>query len=83
MDLNLIRQLVVPNNTKILLAVVDGLGGLPHPETGRSELEATATPHLDRLAADSAEESDVALVGCLIRLADRPTSCKQRQIPAR
>ncbi|OGO52901.1 MAG: phosphoglycerate mutase [Chloroflexi bacterium RBG_16_68_14] len=54
MDLDLIRQLAVPNDTKILLAVVDGLGGLPHPETGRSELQAANTRHLDRLAAESA-----------------------------
>ena len=54
MDLDLIRQLAVPNDTKILLAVVDGLGGLPHPETGRSELEAAETTHLDRLASESA-----------------------------
>ena len=54
MDLDLVRQLAVPNDTKILLAVVDGLGGLPHPDTGRSELEAAGTHHLDRLAAESA-----------------------------
>lgn len=53
MDLDLIRRLAAPNDTKILLAVVDGLGGLPHPDTGRSELEAADTPHLDRLAAES------------------------------
>ena len=54
MDLDLIRQLAVPNDTKILLVVVDGLGGLPQPETGRSELEVADTPYLDRLAAESA-----------------------------
>ncbi|MCH8994805.1 MAG: 2,3-bisphosphoglycerate-independent phosphoglycerate mutase [Chloroflexi bacterium] len=53
MDLDLIRQLAVPNDTKILLAVIDGLGGLPHAQTRRSELETAHTPHLDRLAADS------------------------------
>lgn len=36
-----------------MLAVVDGLGGLEHPETGRSELEAASTNNLDRLAQDS------------------------------
>ena len=54
MDLDLVRQLAVPNDTKILLVVVDGLGGLPHPDTARSELEAADIPHLDRLAAESA-----------------------------
>jgi 2,3-bisphosphoglycerate-independent phosphoglycerate mutase len=53
-DLNLIRQLMVPNTTKIVLAVVDGLGGLEHPETRRTELEVADTTHLDRLAQDSA-----------------------------
>lgn len=54
MDLELLRQLTTPNDTKILLIVIDGLGGLPHPETGRTELEAADTPHLDRLAEESA-----------------------------
>lgn len=53
MDLELIRRLAIPNKTKILMAVVDGLGGLPHPETGRSELEAANLHSLDRLAAES------------------------------
>ena len=52
MDLDLIRDLVVKNDTKIVLLVIDGLGGLPHPETGRTELEAANTIHLDRLAAE-------------------------------
>ena len=53
MDLELIRQLAIPGDTKIVLAVVDGLGGLEHPETGRSELESANTSNLDRLAKDS------------------------------
>ncbi|MGD0116226.1 MAG: 2,3-bisphosphoglycerate-independent phosphoglycerate mutase [Dehalococcoidia bacterium] len=52
MDLEVIRELVVKNDTKIILLVIDGLGGLPRPETGRSELEEANTIHLDRLAAD-------------------------------
>ena len=49
-----IEDLCVPTPTKVVLLVVDGLGGLPHPETGRSELEAAALPNLDRLARHSA-----------------------------
>lgn len=45
------RGLFVPeSNIKIILVVVDGLGGLPHPNTGLSELETAALPNLDRLA---------------------------------
>jgi 2,3-bisphosphoglycerate-independent phosphoglycerate mutase len=54
MDLELARQLSTENGTKIVLFVIDGLGGLPHPETGRTELESARTPNLDRLAKESA-----------------------------
>ncbi|HXG42175.1 MAG TPA: 2,3-bisphosphoglycerate-independent phosphoglycerate mutase [Dehalococcoidia bacterium] len=53
MDLELARQLATEADTKIVLVVMDGLGGLPHPETGRTELEAAYTPNLDRLARES------------------------------
>jgi 2,3-bisphosphoglycerate-independent phosphoglycerate mutase len=52
MDFDLARELAVTSDSKIVLYVVDGLGGLPHPDTGRTELEAADTPHLDRLAAE-------------------------------
>jgi 2,3-bisphosphoglycerate-independent phosphoglycerate mutase len=51
-DLELLRELSVPADTKILLLVIDGLGGVPN-ETGRSELEQAHIPHLDRLAQES------------------------------
>lgn len=38
--------------TRIVLLVLDGLGGLPHPETGKTELETASTPNLDRLARE-------------------------------
>ena len=50
MDTELLRELATPNSTKIVLCVVDGLGGLPDPVTKRSELEQANTPNLDRLA---------------------------------
>ena len=50
MDLDLIRSLVVAGTTKIVLLSADGLGGFPHPDTGRSELETASLPHLDALA---------------------------------
>ena len=38
------------SDAKIVLLVVDGLGGLPHPATGKSELETAQLPNLDALA---------------------------------
>ena len=46
------KQLSRRTPSKIVLLVIDGIGGLPHPETGKTELETAATPNLDRLAAD-------------------------------
>ncbi len=54
MDLDLARQLAQENGSKIVLFVMDGLGGLPHADTGRTELESAYTPHLDMLAKESA-----------------------------
>ncbi|HWO72219.1 MAG TPA: phosphoglycerate mutase, partial [Dehalococcoidia bacterium] len=53
MDIELLRQLAAPNDTKIVLCVIDGLGGLPDPVIRRSELENADIPNLDHLAADS------------------------------
>ena len=37
----------------IIMLVMDGLGGLPHPDSGLTELESAATPPPDALAARS------------------------------
>jgi 2,3-bisphosphoglycerate-independent phosphoglycerate mutase len=50
-SLELIRGLARPSSTHIVLLVIDGLGGLPHPKTGKTELETAKTPNLDKLAA--------------------------------
>ena len=47
-------DLCSPTDSKIVLLVADGLGGLPRPETGKSELEEAHTPNLDDLARRSA-----------------------------
>ncbi len=47
-----ISQLAITSPGKIVLVVMDGLGGLPDPATGRTELETAATPNLDRLARE-------------------------------
>ncbi len=48
----LIRQLVQKNDSKIVMYVADGLGGLPQKPGGPTELEAAATPNLDKLASE-------------------------------
>ena len=52
-DLELIRTITKPSPAKIVLLVIDGLGGLPHPQTGKTELETASTPNLDQLAAEA------------------------------
>ena len=49
--LDLIKQLAIENESKIVLLVADGLGGLPMEPGGPTELEAAATPNLDALVA--------------------------------
>jgi 2,3-bisphosphoglycerate-independent phosphoglycerate mutase len=39
--------------SKIVLLIIDGVGGLPHPETGKTELESARKPNLNRIARDS------------------------------
>jgi 2,3-bisphosphoglycerate-independent phosphoglycerate mutase len=51
-DLNLMRELSVSTDSRIVLLVLDGLGGLPNAD-GRTELEAANTPNLDALASRS------------------------------
>ena len=46
-----VAELQVHNEKRILLLVMDGLGGLPREPGGPTELEAARTPNLDALAA--------------------------------
>jgi 2,3-bisphosphoglycerate-independent phosphoglycerate mutase len=50
MNLDIIKTLVKPSETKIVLLVIDGLGGLPRKSDNLTELEAAHTPNLDSLA---------------------------------
>ncbi|HZY64761.1 MAG TPA: 2,3-bisphosphoglycerate-independent phosphoglycerate mutase [Rubrobacteraceae bacterium] len=52
MNLELMRELSIPTDSKIVLLVLDGLGGLPN-EDGKTELEAANAPNLDSMAAAS------------------------------
>lgn len=47
-------MLVQDDGGRIVLLVLDGVGGLPDVDTGLTELEAAATPNLDRLARTAA-----------------------------
>lgn len=46
----LVRELKIENQSKIVMLVADGLGGLPIEAGGPTELEAAKTPNLDNLA---------------------------------
>ena len=47
------RELSVKTDSKMVLLILDGLGGLPLDPSGETELEAAETPNLDALAARS------------------------------
>jgi 2,3-bisphosphoglycerate-independent phosphoglycerate mutase len=49
---DLIRELHEPADTKIVLLVADGLGGLPLEPGGKTELESARTPNLDACARE-------------------------------
>jgi 2,3-bisphosphoglycerate-independent phosphoglycerate mutase len=51
LSLDQIKELSRQTPSRIVLLVIDGLGGLPGRETGKSELETARIPNLDGLAA--------------------------------
>jgi 2,3-bisphosphoglycerate-independent phosphoglycerate mutase len=48
-----IKQLSRISPSKIVLLVLDGVGGLPDTKTGKTELESARKPNLNRIAGDS------------------------------
>src|SRR2546422_6435537 len=50
------KSLTIPNDSKLALVVLDGLGDIATEENGfRTPLEAAKTPNLDALSKDSAQ----------------------------
>jgi len=52
MEIEDLKSLLAPVNSKIVLLVLDGLGGLPMEPGGKTELETAKTPNMDRIAAE-------------------------------
>src|SRR3954467_14385599 len=48
----LLKELQEPSDSKIVLLVADGLGGLPVEPGGKTELESARTPNLDACARE-------------------------------
>ena len=59
---DLTRQLVVKKESKIVMLVADGLGGLPLEPGGTTELESANTPNLDSLAARGVQGGSVPVL---------------------
>jgi 2,3-bisphosphoglycerate-independent phosphoglycerate mutase len=53
MNTNILDELTVVADTKIVYFIMDGLSGLPMKEGGKTELQAARIPNLDNLAARS------------------------------
>lgn len=63
MDIHdLTRELNEKNDSKIVLMVADGLGGLPMQPGGKTELETARTPNLDRLAQRGIQGASIAVL---------------------
>ncbi len=60
--LNVIKELSKKTESKIVLVVLDGVGGLPLTLDGETELATAVTPHLDKLALES-QLGQLELVG--------------------
>jgi len=53
MNAKFLQKLIVPAQSKIVLLILDGLGGLPLEPGGKTELESACTPNFDALAEQS------------------------------
>lgn len=63
MDIHdLTRELQIKNDSKIVMLVADGLGGLPLEPGGLTELETARTPHLDELARRGVQGASIPVL---------------------
>jgi 2,3-bisphosphoglycerate-independent phosphoglycerate mutase len=53
MKLAFLRDRIIPAPTKIVMLIMDGLGGLPQKPGGKTELETAVKPNLNNLAAQA------------------------------
>ncbi|MCX5995627.1 MAG: 2,3-bisphosphoglycerate-independent phosphoglycerate mutase [Chloroflexi bacterium] len=51
LSLEQLKEITRQSDSKIVLLVIDGLGGLPRPETGKTELETAHIPNLASLVS--------------------------------
>src|SRR3954449_875275 len=58
----LTRELHVKNDSKIVMLVADGLGGLPMSPAGKTELETAKKPNLDALAKIGVQGGSIPVV---------------------
>jgi 2,3-bisphosphoglycerate-independent phosphoglycerate mutase len=58
----LTRELKTKNDSKIVMLVADGLGGLPLEPGGKTELETANTPNLNALAAKGVQGSSIPVL---------------------
>ncbi|MFV2067741.1 MAG: 2,3-bisphosphoglycerate-independent phosphoglycerate mutase [Pirellulales bacterium] len=63
MDIHdLTREMFVKNDSKIVMVVADGLGGLPMEPGGKTELETAKTPNLDELARRGVQGASIPVL---------------------
>lgn len=48
-----LKELSYKSPSRIVFLIIDGIGGLPHPETGKTELESAKKPNLNRITSES------------------------------
>ena len=53
MDAKVWKEVLVQNRSKIIFLIMDGLGGLPMSDGGKTELETAVTPNFNQYAKEA------------------------------